>query len=68
MLRSILLMILVCLVLPSAPSPGDDAPAQDNTAAMQLFHERIMPIFQSPQPSSCVQCHLAAVDLKNYIL
>ena len=27
-----------------------------------------MPIFKSPQPSSCVQCHLAAVDLKNYIL
>ena len=27
-----------------------------------------MPIFRSPQPSSCVQCHLAAVDLKNYIL
>ena len=27
-----------------------------------------MPIFKSPNPSSCVQCHLAGVDLKNYIL
>ncbi len=23
---------------------------------------------QSPNPSSCAQCHLATVDLKNYIL
>ena len=27
-----------------------------------------MPIFKSPNPSSCVQCHLSAVDLKDYIL
>jgi hypothetical protein len=26
-----------------------------------------MPIFKSANPSSCVQCHLAGVDLKNYI-
>ncbi len=35
---------------------------------LELFDQRIMPIFRSPKPSSCVQCHLAAVDLKNYIL
>jgi hypothetical protein len=35
---------------------------------LELFDQRIMPIFRSEQPSSCVQCHLAAVDLKNYIL
>ena len=33
-----------------------------------MFEERILPIFKSPDPSSCVRCHLAAVDLKNYIL
>ena len=27
-----------------------------------------MPIFRSPNPSSCTECHLAGVDLKNYIL
>lgn len=27
-----------------------------------------MPIFQSENPSSCVQCHLSGVDLKDYIL
>jgi len=35
---------------------------------LEVFEQRIMPIFRSAQPSSCVQCHLAAVDLKNYIL
>src|SRR5262245_35939661 len=33
-----------------------------------VFETRIMPIFKSPNPSSCVQCHLSGVDLKNYIL
>jgi hypothetical protein len=36
--------------------------------AQEVFDRRIMPIFKSPNPSSCVQCHLAGVDLKNYIL
>jgi hypothetical protein len=40
----------------------------DEPTAQQVFEKRIMPIFQSPKPSSCVQCHLAGVDLKNYIL
>ncbi len=34
----------------------------------EVFEQRILPIFKSPNPSSCVQCHLAGVDLKNYIL
>src|SRR5262245_51486785 len=34
----------------------------------EVFDQRIMPIFRSPQPASCVQCHLAGVDLKDYIL
>ena len=33
-----------------------------------VFETRILPIFKSPNPSSCVQCHLAGVDLKDYIL
>lgn len=33
----------------------------------QVFEKRIRPIFDSPNPSSCVQCHLAGVDLKHYI-
>ncbi|HKB02466.1 MAG TPA: hypothetical protein VKD90_09610 [Gemmataceae bacterium] len=33
----------------------------------QVFEKRILPIFKSPNPSSCVQCHLAGVDLRDYI-
>ncbi len=39
-----------------------------DSSAGEIFTRRILPIFNSPQPSSCVQCHLAGVDLKNYIL
>lgn len=41
--------------------------AADSSAA-DVFERRIMPIFKSPNPSSCTECHLAGVDLKNYIL
>jgi hypothetical protein len=41
---------------PGKPTPGE------------IFERRIRPIFKSPNPSSCTQCHLAGVDLKNYIL
>ena len=34
----------------------------------EVFEKRIVPIFKSPNPSSCVQCHLAGVDIKDYIL
>lgn len=34
----------------------------------QIFEKRIAPILQSDDPSSCTECHLAGVDLKNYIL
>lgn len=33
----------------------------------QIFEQRLLPIFKSPDPSSCVQCHLGGVELKNYI-
>ncbi len=36
--------------------------------ALEIFNQRILPIFKADEPSSCVQCHLSAVDLKNYIL
>lgn len=33
----------------------------------EVFDKRIVPIFKSPNPSSCTQCHLRGVDLKDYI-
>ncbi|MBX9581978.1 MAG: hypothetical protein K2X87_16860 [Gemmataceae bacterium] len=44
--------------------PRPDAPPADPA---RVFEQRILPIFKSPDPSSCVQCHLAGVDLKHYI-
>ena len=51
---------LAVVVFASTAARADD-PAQ-------VFEQRIVPIFKSPNPSSCVQCHLAAVELKDYIL
>jgi hypothetical protein len=48
--------------------PASPVPAEESATPQQVFEKRILPIFKSPDPSSCVQCHLAAVDLKNYIL
>lgn len=40
---------------------------EDGSSPTRVFEQRILPIFKSDQPSSCLQCHLAGVDLKNYI-
>ncbi len=55
-------MLALCL-LAIGPVCAEEAPTP-----RQVFEKRILPIFKSPNPSSCTQCHLAAVDLKNYIL
>ena len=52
---------LAALVLGSAAPARADDPAK-------VFADRIAPILKSPDPSSCTRCHLAAVDLKDYIL
>ena len=55
------LFLVASALLISAISARADDPTK-------VFEERIVPIFKSPNPSSCAQCHLAAVDLKDYIL
>jgi hypothetical protein len=56
----------MCTLILRSFAFGDDGPGA--ATAIELFQRRIMPIFRSPQPASCVQCHLASVDLKDYIL
>lgn len=53
--------ILGCFVALMPVRAAEPTPAE-------VFEKRILPIFKSPNPSSCVQCHLAGVDLKDYIL
>src|SRR5688572_30943347 len=58
--RIVLTFTLLALIV-GPLSAGEPTPKE-------LFEKRLMPIFKSPNPSSCVQCHLAGVDLKDYIL
>src|SRR5215468_8307840 len=51
-------LVWPCAAFASAAEPS----------AREVFEQRLAPIFKSPYPSSCVQCHLAGVDLKDYIL
>lgn len=44
-------------------SPGQRLRGAEPSPQVILF-ERLLPIIQSPNPLSCVPCHLAGVDLK----
>lgn len=63
MIRIVNTIILAGLMCPAVAFPQTGTPPK----AEEIFEQRIMPIFRSPNPSSCVQCHLSSVDLKNYI-
>lgn len=39
----------------------------DDDSSRALFERRILPILQAKNPSSCSECHLSGVDLKQYI-
>ncbi|MGZ0166281.1 MAG: hypothetical protein ACKVII_20350 [Planctomycetales bacterium] len=58
----------VLLVAALASTAAAEKAADSTVSPTEVFNARIMPIFRSPQPSSCIQCHLSSVDLKNYIL
>ncbi|OAI54351.1 hypothetical protein AYO44_03520 [Planctomycetaceae bacterium SCGC AG-212-F19] len=65
------LIVIFCgiLLLTAGDSyPRAEEPAPAKPTPQELFVARIMPIFSSPNPSSCTQCHLANIDLKDYIL
>jgi hypothetical protein len=36
-------------------------------SALAIFQQRIVPILRAKNPSSCSECHLSGVDLKDYI-
>jgi hypothetical protein len=53
---------------PGVPGPSPAPVGEDVSSATKVFEERLLPIFKSPDPSSCARCHLASVDIKDYIL
>jgi hypothetical protein len=68
MFESLLLRASVVVFLTAAFFANATADEAAEPTPLELFAERILPIFKSPDPSSCVQCHLSSVDLKDYIL
>lgn len=59
-MRIALLVLLFTAVVTEMSFAADEA-------APKIFEQRILPILQSPKPSSCAECHLSGVDLKEYI-
>lgn len=49
------------------PVVANSATAEDAASSLEVFEKRILPILQSNKPSSCSECHLSGVDLKEYI-
>ena len=41
--------------------------ASAESKSLDVFTRRILPIMNSAKPSSCAECHLSGVDLKDYI-
>jgi len=50
-------------------SAKDTRPPRKATSedALAIFKRRILPIMNSPMQSSCTECHLSGVELKDYI-
>lgn len=52
----------------SRPSTPESSPKRlADREALAIFKRRILPIMKSPNPSSCAECHLSGVDLKDYV-
>ncbi len=50
-----------------AVSMGLMCEALAESKSLDVFTRRILPIMNSAKPSSCAECHLSGVDLKDYI-
>jgi len=47
--------------------PKPEPVASNGRDPLAIFNRRILPIMQAKNPSSCSECHLSGVDLKDYI-
>ena len=61
MSRCLLSVVAMILLLNMASEVSADPKSLD------VFTRRILPIMNSAKPSSCAECHLSGVDLKDYI-
>ncbi|MDZ4852595.1 MAG: hypothetical protein SGI77_25175 [Pirellulaceae bacterium] len=65
--KSTIGLIALLFCLEGGMTAAERSDTATNLSPAELFEQRIMPIFKSPEPASCIQCHLASVDLKDYI-
>lgn len=56
--------LLGAALVTGAARPGTQAPA---AASRAVFARRILPLLRANNPSTCSECHLSGVDLKDYI-
>lgn len=63
------LAAILALVMFDRPAHGfeEAGVALTDETASEVFARRIEPILNSANPSSCVECHLSGVELKDYI-
>lgn len=59
MSRAFAIAVCMTLVAGSVAQAGD--------ASLAIFQRRILPILSAKNPSSCSECHLSGVDLKQYV-
>lgn len=52
---------------PASDEPAEAKPSNEENLSLAIFKKRILPIFRAAKPSSCAECHLSGVDLKQYI-
>jgi hypothetical protein len=60
-------LLLMTFMFTLAPPQASVAEAEPYRNALEIFERRIAPLMRSPNPSSCSECHLSGVDLKDYI-
>lgn len=62
-----MIALLACAGSALAATPDPDPNGEREASSLEIFKQRILPIFNSSKPSSCTECHLGNVDLKDYI-
>lgn len=59
---------LALILLGAVSTAGTATPRKvSGNGSRLLFERRILPLLRAPTPSSCAECHLSGVDLKEYI-
>lgn len=52
---------------PSRPTDGGADPNCSEEHALDLYHQKIEPLFEDDRPSTCSQCHLPGIDLGMFV-